>query len=150
MTGRAAARARMTQSSSVAASARCRAKPGTTSGRSAGTLVDDGEPRVDRGAVPGIDGAVDRRGEHDASALLQADEGVAPGRIVGREARAGDGDKPSAVGEPRQRGSDMAERRIGHAPLDMRRRRERRVHQNDGRRDARVEMIVDMRGVEAG
>jgi hypothetical protein len=33
--------------------------------------------------VLGIDRAVDRGGEDDAPALLQADEGVPPGRIVG-------------------------------------------------------------------
>ena len=34
-------------------------------------------------------------------------------------------------------------------PIDIRHRRERRVHQHDARRDAGVEMIVDLRGVEA-
>ncbi len=37
----------------------------------------------------GIDRAVDRGGEHDAAALLQTGKGRGPGRIVGREARAG-------------------------------------------------------------
>ena len=50
-----------------------------------GHPVDHGQARVDGRAVPGIDRAVDRRGEHDAPALLQPDEGVAPGRIVGRD-----------------------------------------------------------------
>ena len=44
----------------------------------------------------------------------------------------------------------MAQRGVGHAAIDMGARRERRVHQHDARRDAGVEMIVDLRGVEAG
>ena len=39
---------------------------------------------------------------------------------------------------------------VGHAAIDMGHRREWRVHQHDARRDSGVEMIVDMRGVEAG
>ncbi len=31
--------------------------------------VDDGQPRVDRRAMPGIDAAVDARGEHEGSAV---------------------------------------------------------------------------------
>src|SRR6185437_1491978 len=50
-----------------------------------GFLVNDGEPRVDRGAVLGIDGTVDSGGENDTAALLKPDESVAPGRIVRRE-----------------------------------------------------------------
>ena len=52
-----------------------------------GTLVDHGEPGVDRGAVPGIDRAVDGGREDDGAALLQALEMLAPGRVVWREAR---------------------------------------------------------------
>ena len=44
----------------------------------------------------------------------------------------------------------MAKRRVRHAPIDIRHRRERRVHQNHARRDGGVEMIVDLRRVEAG
>ena len=44
----------------------------------------------------------------------------------------------------------MAKRRVRHAPIDVRHRREWRVHQNHARRDAGVEMIVDLRRVEAG
>ena len=40
-------------------------------------------------------------------------------------------------------------RRVRHAAIDVGDRREWRVHQHDARRDAGVEMIVDMRGVEA-
>jgi len=44
----------------------------------------------------------------------------------------------------------MAKRRVRHAPIDVRHRRERRVHQNHAWRDGGVEMIVDLRRVEAG
>jgi len=42
-------------------------------------FVDDGETRLDRGAVLGIDRAGDRRSEHHAAAFLQSGEGVMPG-----------------------------------------------------------------------
>ena len=63
----------------------------------------------------GVHRAVDRGREHHAPAFLQADEGVAPGRVVGREARAGDRDQPPAFGEARQCGGDMAKGGVGHA-----------------------------------
>ena len=59
-------------------------------------------------------------------------------------------DEASATGEARQRGRDVAERRVQPTSLDVRKRRERRVHQHDARRDAGIEMIVDMRRIEAG
>ena len=98
-------------------------------------------------AVSGVDGTTDGRGKHDAPVFLQADEAVTPCRVVGREARAGDRDKPSALCEARQGGSNVADRGIGDAPLDVSCRRKWRVHQNDRRPHIRVEMIVDMRSV---
>jgi hypothetical protein len=50
-----------------------------------GFFVNDGEPRVDRGAVLGINGAIDSGGENDTAAFLKPDKSVAPGRIVRRE-----------------------------------------------------------------
>jgi len=97
-----------------------------------------------------IDDAVDGGGEHEPGALLQAREGVGPSWIVGREARSGDRDETPAFAQPRQGRGDMAKRRVRHAPIDIRHRRERRVHQNHARRDGGVEMIVDLRRVEAG
>ena len=44
----------------------------------------------------------------------------------------------------------MAQGGVGHAAIDIRERGERRVHEHDARNDAGVEMIVDLRGVEAG
>ena len=44
----------------------------------------------------------------------------------------------------------MAKRRVRHAPIDVCYRRERWVHQDYGRRDPGVEMIIDLRRVEAG
>ena len=44
----------------------------------------------------------------------------------------------------------MAQRRVLHGAIDMGDRREWRVHQHYGGNQARVEMIMDMRGVMAG
>ena len=115
-----------------------------------GFLVDDGEPGVDRGAVLGIGGAIDSGGEDDTAVSLKPDESVAPGRIVRREVWTGDGDETAALAEPRQSGSDMAQRRVRHAPIDIRHRREGRVHHDDARRGRGIQMIVDLRRVEAG
>jgi hypothetical protein len=121
---------------------------GNDAGSSAGMHVDDGQARLDRRAVTGVDAAVDGGTEHDTAAFLKADEGVAPGGIVGREVGAGDRDQrpPSASGRaPRRRGAGG----VGNAAFDMRRDREGRVHQHDARAHIGVEMIVDMRGVVA-
>ena len=63
-----------------------------------GALVDDGQSDVDGRAVLGVDRAVDRGGEDDTPALLQMEKGVGPSGVVWRETRAGDGDKPAAIG----------------------------------------------------
>ena len=42
-----------------------------------------------------------------------------PGRIVGREIRAGDRHQPAAIGETRERRSDMAKRGVRHAAIDI-------------------------------
>ena len=94
--------------------------------------------------------AGDRRGEDDAAFLLQLDEAVAPGRLIGTDIMAGDGDEPSAVGEPRKRRADMADRGFGKAALDMRRGRKGRVHQHHARPDRRIEPVVDLLGIVAG
>src|SRR3546814_3715153 len=72
-------------------------------------LVDHGQAGVDGGAMLGIDRTVDGDGEHDAPTLLQPNERISPGRIIGREARPGDRDQAATVGEPGQRGADMAQ-----------------------------------------
>ena len=86
----------------------------------------------------------------DAALLLQAHEGLAPGRLIGADIVAGDRDEPSALGEPRQRRADVPDRRFGEAPLDMRRGREGRVHQHHARPDRRIETVVDLLGVVPG
>jgi len=111
--------------------------------------VDHRQAGRDRRAVAGIDGAVDRGREQDAAPLLQTDKAFAPCGGVRAEVRAGDGDEASAVGKARQRRRDVPERGVGDTALDVNRRRERRVHQHDGRTHAAVEVIVNMRGVEA-
>ena len=113
-------------------------------------LVDHGQPGVDRGAMPGIGRAVHGGGEDDTPAFLQPRERVGPGGIVGREARPGDGDQASAIGEPRQRGRNMTVSGVGHSTGDVGHHRERRIHQHDARGDADIEVIVDLRGVEPG
>ena len=57
--------------------------------------------------------------------------------------------RPPSARRAERRG-DVAQGGVGHAAIDVRERRERRVHQHDARNDAGVEMIVDLRGVEAG
>jgi hypothetical protein len=112
-------------------------------------LVDDDQPRVDGRAVLGIDRTVDRGREHDAAALLQANEGVAPGRGVRSEVRAGDRHRPPAVGETRERRGDVAIGGVGHMAGDVGHRREGRVHQHDGRDRCGIKVIVDLGGIEA-
>jgi len=111
--------------------------------------VDDGEARIDGGAMARIDAAVDRGREHNAAAFLKAHEGRMPAWILGREAGAGDGDKTPAIGKARQRRGDVAQGGIGNAALDMGGRREGRVHQHDRRADRGIEMIVDLGRVMA-
>ena len=129
--------ARVTQSSSVAASAAMPGEAGNDVGSSAGTRSMTVRRVSTRRAVAGIDAAIDGGREHDAAALLQSDEAVAPGGIVGGEAGAGDRDEAAALGETRQRRGDVAQRRVGDAAIDMRRDREGRVHQHDARPHAR-------------
>ena len=110
-----------------------------------GHAVDDGEARLDRRAVPGVDRAVDRGREDDAAALLQAHEGSRQAGLSGREARPGDGDQAPAVGEARQRRRDMAQAASATRPSTLAtprtagssaRRWARRRHR-DGRRSGR-------------
>ena len=91
-----------------------------------------------------VDAAVDDGGKQKPAALLEPLEAVEPKRIVGREASAGDGDEASALGQPRQGRREMAESRIADAAFDMSGGGERRVHEDDGRVDGDVEMIVDV------
>ena len=115
-----------------------------------GQLVDDGQPRVDAGAVRGIDRAVDCRGELHPPTFLQPSKRIAPGRRVRTEVRARDRDQPAAGGKPVERRGDMPISRIGHAPGDIGHDRERRIHQDHGRDGVRREVIVDLGGVEPG
>jgi hypothetical protein len=100
--------------------------------------------------VPGVDRAIDGCGEDDSPALLQTHEVVAPIRVVRREARLRYGDEASALGQARQGRRNVPQRRVGPAPVDVGQRRERRVHQDDGRTDARIEVIVDLGRIEPG
>lgn len=106
--------------------------------------IDDVQAGLGGCAVAGIDAAVDRSREHDAASFLQTDEAIAPGWIVGREIRAGDGDEAAAIGETRQRRRHVAQRSVGDAPVDVGSGREGRIHQHDGRAHGGVEMVVNM------
>ena len=112
-----------------------------------GYAVDDRQARFSAGAVAGIGPAIDGRREHDAAALLQSDEAVAPGGIVGGKAGAGNGDQAAAFGETRQRGREVTQRRVRDPAVDMGGDREGRVHQHDARPHGVVEMVVDVRCV---
>ena len=94
--------------------------------------------------MTGIDASVDGGREYDPAALLQADEGIAPGRVVGREVRAGYGDETAAINQMGQGRRKMAIRGIRHATLDMRGHGERRVHQHDAGAHRVIQMIVDV------
>jgi hypothetical protein len=63
--------------------------------------VDHGEPRLDAGAVTGIGLSGQRCREYHPPALLQADEAVAPGGLIGTEIASGDRDETSTFGEAR-------------------------------------------------
>ena len=112
-----------------------------------GLLVDHREPHVDAGAVRGKHAAANRERQRDPRVLLDPVEGLAPAWMVGMKVRAGDRDQSAPGRKPSQRRADMAHRRIGCAPVDMRHRRERRVHQDHARDHVRGEQIVDVRGV---
>ena len=99
--------------------------------------------------MPGIDRAGDRGREDDRPTLLKRDESIGPGGIVRRKIRARDGDETPAIGKARQRRADMAKRGVRHAAIDMGDGRKGRVHQDDARADVGVEMIVDLRRIEA-
>jgi uncharacterized membrane protein len=44
----------------------------------------------------------------------------------------------------------VPERRVRHSSIDIRQRRERRVHQDDARYEIGFEVIIDLGGVEPG
>ena len=98
--------------------------------------------------MPRIDRSIDGGGEQDAAALLETAEGVAPGRVVGGQTRAGDGDQSTPVGQARQSRRHVTQGGVGDPALDMGPGREGRVHQDDGGDHRGVEVVVDVGGVE--
>jgi hypothetical protein len=99
--------------------------------------------------VAGIGLTGDCGGEDDARFLLQANEGLAPGGLIGAGVAAGDRDEPAAFGEAGQGRRNVAHGSFGKAPVDMRRGREGRVHQHHARPDRRIEPVVDLLRVVA-
>lgn len=59
-------------------------------------FVEDRNPRLKAGAVLGEGGTGHRTRKDQMRGLGQAPEGLSPGGRIGREARTGDGDQPSA------------------------------------------------------
>ena len=107
------------------------------------------QARVDSGAVLGIDTAVNRRREHDPALFLKPLEGISPHRIVGCDVRARDGDQASAFRKTGQHRADVSQCRIRHRAINMNRGREWRVHQDNARNDARIGVVVDVRGIKS-
>src|SRR3546814_780373 len=88
--------------------------------------------------------------EDDAGPLLPAQEVVAPGGVVGREAVAGDRNQPAAVRETGERRADVLDRGGAVAAGHRGRGRKRRVHQHDGRAQVGRQVVVDLLGVVPG
>ena len=111
-------------------------------------LVEDGQPRRDARPVPREGAAGDRHGEGEAAAALaQALERGLPGGTIGRERLAGDRDEAAARAKPCEGGGHVMPG-CGRATIvHVRRNREGRVHQHDGRLDRPVEAVVDGFGV---
>ncbi len=112
-----------------------------------GAPLDDGEPGVEAGTAPGIGAPVDRHGEHGAHGAVG--EGAAPGGVAGHAVGRGDGGEPSARRQHREGRADVAQIGVVADARDPRRCRERRIHEHDGRPDARQE-VGQRLGVVAG
>ena len=112
-----------------------------------GAPLNYGEPGVEAGAATGIGAPVDGHGEHGADGLVG--EGAAPGGVAGDAVGRGDGGEPPARRQHRQGRAEVAQIGVVADAFDSRRCRERRVHQHDGRPDAR-QKVGQRLGVVAG
>ena len=112
-----------------------------------GHAIDDRQASLDRRAMACIGAPLDRGGENHAPTFLEAEKSVAPGRMIGSEARACDRDQPPAVGKAGERRRDMAQSGVRDGAVDMRCDRERRVHQHHARPQRAIEIVVDVSGV---
>ena len=111
------------------------------------SLVDYREPRVDRGAMPREDLAVDRGGKHHIGALpnpLKRRLKTLRGRA---KTLAGNDDKTPTRREARQRRKHMLAGGLPEPAFDMVGRGEGRVHYDDRRRDGPIQPVVDRRGI---
>ena len=95
-------------------------------------------------------GTGDGAGEDQMGRLGQAGEGFRPGGRIGREVGPGDGHEPTTGHKARKRRAQMLGCRLGRPAIDIGDSREGRIHQDDAGAQARVQMIVDLRGVEGG
>ena len=110
-------------------------------------LVDHREPRVNRGAMPREDLAVDGGGKHHIGALANPLKRRLEGFRRGAEAFASDDDKTSARREACEGGQDMSAGCLREPALDMVRCGEGRVHCDDRRRDRPIQPVVDRGGI---
>ncbi len=106
-------------------------------------LIDYRQPRVDRGAMPCEDLAVDGGRKHDIGALADPLKCRLEGFQRGTEAFAGDDDKPPTRREACQGGKHMLTGRLPKPALDMVGSGKRRVHHHDRGRDRAIKTIVD-------
>lgn len=106
-------------------------------------LIDYRQPRVDRGAMPCEDLAVDGGRKHDIGALADPLKCRLEGFQRGTEAFAGDDDKPPTGREACQGGKHMLTGRLPKPALDMVGSGKRRVHHHDRGRDRAIKTIVD-------
>ena len=111
-------------------------------------LVEDRDTGLEAGAVLGKGGSGHSAGEDQMGTLGQAAEGLGPGGRIRCEAGAGDRDQSPARGQPSKRRAQMAGCRLVRPAIDIGNGREGRVHQDDAGALARVEMIVNLCGVE--
>ncbi len=91
-----------------------------------------------------IDTAVDRGGEDDPALLLKPLEGRPPFGVLRREPGTGDGDKSPAGTQTGKGGRHVPPCSIGDMAFDIGADGERRIHENNGGPDRRIEMIIDM------
>ena len=81
--------------------------------------VDDREPRVDAGAVAGIDAAIDGRGENKGRAIGEI--GIKRIDLRARRIvrRCREHNEPPSLRQPAQRRTDMARGSIAHRAFDV-------------------------------
>ena len=106
-------------------------------------LVNDRKTGVGRCAVARVNPPGNRCGEPDRSHVTDPLEGLAEAACGRREIRTGNQDKATAICKPGECGQHMIPHGTLVSPLNARRGRKGRVHQDDRGHAGRVEPIVD-------